>query len=135
MPVIPLVSTRAEGIEALKAEFDSPLPAAPSLTIDYPPAVRQAVEQLQPFTPGYYTPRQRRWLVLHMLERDIHSRDLLTSPQRLESLRAVMQQDAALMIADARYTTIIALCQAVSNGHLTPANRLTARLNALLLNR
>lgn len=134
-PVIPLVSTRAEGIEALKAELDGPLPVASSLTVDYPPAVRQAVERLQPFTPGHYAPRQRRWLALHMLEGDIHSRDLLTSPQRLESLRAGLQQDAALLIADARYATIIALCQAVSNAHLTPANRLTTRLDALLLNR
>lgn len=134
-PVIPLVSTRAEGIEALKAELDGPLPVASSLTVDYPPAIRQAVERLQPFTPGHYAPRQRRWLALHMLEGDIHSRDLLTSPQRLESLRAGLQQDAALLIADARYATIITLCQAVSNGHLTPANRLTSRLDALLLNR
>lgn len=134
-PVIPLVSTRAEGIETLKARLDGPLPAAPSLTVDYPPAVRQAVEQLQPFTPHAFSPRQRRWLALHMLEGDIHSRELLTSPQRLESLRAGLQQDAALAIADARYATIIALCQAVSNGHLTQTNRLTARLDAVLLNR
>lgn len=134
-PVIPLVSTRAEGIETLKAQLDGPIPPAPSLTVDYPPAVRQAVERLLPFTPDDYTPRQRRWLALHMLEGDIHSRDLLTSSQRLESLRAGLQQDAALTIADARYATIIALCQAVSDGHLTPTNRLTARLDAVLLNR
>lgn len=134
-PVIPLVSTRAEGIETLKVRLDGPLPAALFLTVDYSPAIRQSVEQLHPFIPHEYSPSQRRWLALHVLEGDIHSRELLTSLQRLESLRASLQQDAALAIADARYDTIISLCQAVSNGHFKHTNRLTARLDAVLLNR
>lgn len=134
-PVIPLVSSRAEGIETLKARLDGPLPKVPSLIVEYPTTVRQAMEPLLPFTPNKYSQRQRRWLALHMLEGDIHSRELLTSPQRLEDLRTSLQQDAALAIADARYATIIALCQAVSNGHLMQTNRLTARLDAVLLNR
>lgn len=135
-PVIPLVSIRAEGINALKALLDGPIPAVSSRTVDYPSSVQKAMEQLRPFTPHDYPPCQRRWVSLHVLEGDIHSRDLLlTSSHKLESLQAGFQQDVALTIADARYATIIALCQAVSNGHLTPPTRLTARLDAVLLNR
>ncbi|WP_413736719.1 Fe(2+) transporter permease subunit FeoB [Sodalis sp. RH21] len=135
-PVVPLVSTRAQGIDALKRAIEQGAAAAVPLPIDYPAAITGAIGQLMPFIPPALPDPQRRWLALQMLEGDIYGRPRFARAfEHLEQIKTVCNEDLALIIADARYRKITAVCEAVSNGHLTLANAMTGRLDALVLNR
>ncbi len=135
-PVVPLVSTRAQGIDALKRAIEQGAAAAIPLPIDYPAAITGAVGQLMPFIPPTLPDPQRRWLALQILEGDIYGRPRFARAfEHLEQIKTVCNEDLALIIADARYRKITAVCEAVSNSHLTLANAMTGRLDALVLNR
>lgn len=135
-PVVPLVSTRGEGIRALKAAIDGcPLTEAP-LTIDYPQAITQAINGLMVLMPARLSRIQQQWLAVQMLEGDVSSLEPAGSAAaQLTALCADMVEDPALIIADSRYQRITALCADISNGHLTQAHALTGKIDALLLNR
>ncbi len=51
------------------------------------------------------------------------------------ALQQQQQEDPALVIADARYQSIAALCDAVSNSQQAMPNRLTEMLDKVILNR
>src|SRR5471030_1628291 len=139
-PVIALVSTRASGINELKAAIDQ-RPAASNLTrVIYPPVLQQAVDQLADEMPAGMPLQQRRWLALQILEGDIYSQTHAGNaeallPQVRARLAEQQHEDPALLIADARYQSIVSLCEAVSNAHLTAPNRMTQRLDQVILNR
>ncbi|RWR02431.1 ferrous iron transporter B [[Pantoea] beijingensis] len=136
-PVIPLVSTRGQGIEALKQAIDSFTLAAPALSIPYPPEIIQSTTVLADAMPAQRSAAQRRWLALQMLEGDIYSasqaghiaRDLLLP------LQQQLTQEAALTIVAARYHVIEEISAAVSNCKLATPNRLSQRLDRIILNR
>lgn len=135
-PVVPLVSTRARGIDRLKLEIDKGVRAAAPLGIDYPFAITHAVERLTPYLPDTLDDAQRRWMALQVLEGDIYGRSRFTgAPEDFTQVTGPFDEDPALMIADARYHKITDLCESVSNSHLTVANVMTGKLDALVLNR
>jgi ferrous iron transport protein B len=71
--------------------------------------------------------QQRRWLGLQMLEGDIYSRAAGDAAHKLDISLARLQDeidDPALHIADARYQTIAAICEAVSNTLTAESSRL-----------
>ena len=84
-------------------------------------------------------PRQRRWLGLQMLEGDIYSRAYAgDAADKLDIALANLSDeidDPALHIADARYQTIAAICDAVSNTLTSRTNRFTAAMDKVILNR
>lgn len=139
-PVIAMVSTRGSGIRELKACIDQRQPVTELERVVYHPALQQEVDSLAQEMPPNMPLRQRHWLALQILEGDIYSqtlagnvRDIL--PQVLARLTEQRLDDPALMIADARYQSINALCAAVSNTHLTSPNRLTQIVDNIILNR
>lgn len=139
-PVIPLVSTRAEGIAELKQSIDLLHAFEFKALVNYPPQLLKEVEHLANAMPADQPPQQRRWLALQMLEGDIYSHSragravsLLASSRH--ALEQQQQEDPALVIADARYQSITLLCDAVSNSQQSSPNRLTQILDKIILNR
>ena len=83
--------------------------------------------------------QQRRWLGLQMLEGDIYSRSYAgDAALKLDISLARLQDeidDPALHIADARYQTIAAICEAVSNTLTAESSQFTAAVDRIILNR
>lgn len=138
-PVIPLVSTRGRGIEALKMALDRHHANNELELVHYPqPLLREAnwlAEEISPEMPK----KQRRWLSLQMLEGDIYSRAYAgDAAHKLTIAQARLNDeidDPALHIADARYQTIAAICDAVSNTLTAEPSRFTAAMDKIILNR
>ncbi|MDU1458506.1 MAG: FeoB small GTPase domain-containing protein, partial [Klebsiella sp.] len=73
-PVIPLVSTRGRGIEALKMAIDRHQQNQDIELVHYPRPLLREADKLAEMMATDIPPRQRRWLGLQMLEGDIYSR-------------------------------------------------------------
>lgn len=138
-PVIPLVSTRGRGLEALKLAIDCHQANNEVELVHYArPLAEEAsalAEAMNPEIPW----RQRRWMGLQILEGDIYSRaNAGITPLQLEAsltrLRSAMD-DPALHIADARYQSIAALCDTVSNTLTAEPSQFTAAVDRIVLNR
>ncbi|HCH40706.1 MAG TPA: ferrous iron transport protein B, partial [Enterobacter sp.] len=128
-PVVPLVSTRARGIDALKLAIDRHSRNAEVELVHYAqPLLREAgilakaMAHSMPF-------RQRHWLGLQMLEGDIYSRAYAgDAAHQLDASLARLNDeldDPALHIADARYQSIAAICDVVSNALTAEPSRFT----------
>lgn len=137
--MIPLVSTRGRGIEALKLAIDRHRANDNVELVHYAlPLAREAdtlAGQMHDALPW----QQRRWMGLQMLEGDIYSRanaDISDSQLNaaLSRLQAEMD-DPALHIADARYQAIAAICDTVSNTLTAEPSRFTAAVDRIILNR
>lgn len=134
-PVVPLVSTRGEGIGALKEALDALAPQQP-LQVPYPQSLRDAMAQLLP--EG--APVTDGWLALLALEGDLYSaRQLGVAPDRLlaarDAIRCSTGEDPELLLVDARYRLIGELCERASNHRQAEPHRLTQWLDRIVLNR
>lgn len=138
-PVVPLVSTRGRGIEGLKLAIDRREPNGRPDLVLYPPALLKEVDSLAADMSGEMPEQQRRWLALQMLEGDIYSQAFAGSAaDKLEKARENLAQtleDPALLIADARYQCIAAVCDTVSNSLTAEPSRMTAMMDKIILNR
>lgn len=113
-PVVPLVSTRGEGLDALKAAIDRHQRAAPTLQEDYPAPLQAALDTLADALPATVNARHRRWLALQLLEGDIFSQQQAgEAATLLPALHRQLGNDAAQSIASCRYETIDRLCRDV----------------------
>lgn len=138
-PIIPMISTKGSGIDALKLVLDKRQSNQQTHHVHYPEALLTEASFLADSMSAEIPEQRRRWLALQMLEGDIYShayagnseRQLAESRQRLTETF----DDPALMIADARYQSIETLCEAVSNTLTAKPNRLTAVLDKVILNR
>ncbi|WP_455426590.1 Fe(2+) transporter permease subunit FeoB [Dryocola sp. LX212] len=138
-PVVPLVSTRGRGIEGLKLAIDRREPNSRPDLVLYPPALLKEVDSLAADMSGEMPEQQRRWLALQMLEGDIYSQAFAGSTTgKLKKARKNLSQtleDPALLIADARYQCIAAVCDTVSNSLTAEPSRMTAMMDKIILNR
>ena len=139
-PVVPLVSTKADGIGVLKQMIDSHRFNQLKALVNYPTQLLHEVNTLTAAMPQNLPTEQRRWLALQMLEGDIYSHQLAGEaiallPHARQALQQQQQEDPALVIADARYQSIAAICDAVSNAQQALPNRLTEALDKVILNR
>ena len=139
-PVIPLVSTRGRGIEALKMAIDRHQQNADLELVHYAQPLLREAGELAKSMPQDMPLKQRRWLGLQMLEGDIYSltyagdaaqQQLANATQRLQA----EMDDPALHIADARYQSIAAVCDVVSNTLTAEPSRFTAAVDKIILNR
>lgn len=138
-PVIPLVSTRGRGIEALKLAIDRHQANDSVELVHYAQPLAREADALAHLM-GDETPwQQRRWMGLQMLEGDIYSRaNSGISAQHLDTSLSRLQaemDDPALHIADARYQSIAAICDAVSNTLTAEPSQFTAAVDRVILNR
>ena len=138
-PVVPLISTRARGIDALKLAIDRHQKNTDVELVHYPRPLLREAEQLAQFMPLTMPQKQRHWLGLQMLEGDIYSRAFAgEAAQKLDLSLAHLSEeldDPALYIADARYQSIAAICEVVSNTLTAEPSRFTAAVDRIILNR
>ncbi|OTA15623.1 ferrous iron transport protein [Xenorhabdus vietnamensis] len=143
-PVIPLVSTRATGIDVLKNTIDNypqnTLQKSHTVQIDYPDALLQEISHLSRQIMEKFTLQQRRWLALQVLEGDIYSREIsgLSHTQLTESHNRLQKQqieEPDLIIAGSRYQAISEICLAVIDTRSAIPNKLTQALDTIILNR
>ncbi|MEB6337318.1 Fe(2+) transporter permease subunit FeoB [Serratia rhizosphaerae] len=139
-PVVPMISTKADGIGVLKQIIDNHQFNQLTALVSYPPLLLQEVDALSAAMPETLANGQRRWLALQMLEGDIYSHQLAGDaaallPAARQSLEQQQQEDPALVIADARYQSIAAICDSVSDAQQARPNRLTDMLDSVILNR
>ncbi|MDR0806426.1 MAG: Fe(2+) transporter permease subunit FeoB [Enterobacteriaceae bacterium] len=139
-PVIPLVSTRAKGLNKLKAAIDVWHANQHQSLIHYPDIVEEQAALLARQMPSSLPQQQTRWLALQMLEGDIYSRSLSgLAAESLPAARDVIQQhyqeDSGLIIADARYQAIAVICHEAYNLSHAQPNKLTERLDKIVINR
>lgn len=139
-PVIPMVSTRSDGIDALKATIDMPPSCAVEALVEYPTELLAQVDNLAQAMPDTLAALQRRWLALQLLEGDIYSiqragNAIQKLPAAKAALMTTLHNDPALIIADARYQSITEICNTVSNLTDATPNRLTEKLDKIILNR
>lgn len=139
-PVVPMVSTKADGIGLLKQVIDNHHYNDLKALVAYPPLLLKEVDTLSAAMPENLPTEQRRWLALQMLEGDIYSHQLAGNaitllPAAKAALEQQQQEDPALVIADARYQSIAAICNEVSNSQQALPNPLTEILDKVILNR
>ena len=138
-PVVPLVSTRARGIDALKLAIDRHTGNADVELVHYAQPLLREAGQLAQEMDNAMPARQRLWLGLQMLEGDIYSRAYAgDAADKLGVAQARLSDeldDPALHIADARYQAIAAICDVVSNALTAEPSRFTAAVDKIVLNR
>lgn len=139
-PVIPLVSTRGRGIEALKMTLDRHQANDDLELVHYAQPLLREAEGLAKVMPQEMPLKQRRWLGLQMLEGDIYSLAYAgdAAQQQLDAVTHRLHEemdDPALHIADARYQAIAAVCDVVSNTLTAEPSRFTAAVDKIILNR
>ena len=138
-PVVPLISTRGRGIDALKLAIDCHQKNSDLELVHYPRPLLREADRLAQFMDPTMPQKQRRWLGLQMLEGDIYSRAFAgNAAQKLDASLAHLSEeldDPALHIADARYQSIAAVCEVVSNTLTAEPSRFTAAVDRIILNR
>ena len=138
-PVVPLVSTRGRGIDALKLAIDRHSRNQNVDLVHYAQPLLREASHLAQLMPENMPLQQRRWLGLQMLEGDIYSRAYAQSAaHHLEDVLTRLESeidDPALHIADARYQCIAAICDTVSNSLTAEPSRFTAAMDKIILNR
>ncbi|CAH6661131.1 Fe(2+) transporter permease subunit FeoB [Pseudocitrobacter vendiensis] len=138
-PVVPLVSTRGRGIDALKLAVDRYQSNDEIELVHYAAPLLREAENLARAMPESIPAKQRRWLGMQMLEGDIYSRAYAGgAADKLDIALANLSDeldDPALHIADARYQSISAICDSVSNTLTAEPSRFTAAVDKIVLNR
>ncbi|EAA3276070.1 Fe(2+) transporter permease subunit FeoB [Salmonella enterica subsp. enterica] len=138
-PVVPLVSTRGRGIEALKLAIDRHNANDNVELVHYAQPLLREADFLADAMAQEMPLQQRRWLGLQMLEGDIYSRAYAgEAAQNLDTSLARLKDemdDPALHIADARYQCIAAICDVVSNTLAAEPSRFTRAVDKIILNR
>ncbi|ECW8872846.1 Fe(2+) transporter permease subunit FeoB [Salmonella enterica] len=138
-PVVPLVSTRGRGIEALKLAIDRHNVNDNVELVHYAQPLLREADFLADAMAQEMPLQQRRWLGLQMLEGDIYSQAYAgEAAQNLDTSLARLKDemdDPALHIADARYQCIAAICDVVSNTLTAEPSRFTTAVDKIILNR
>ncbi len=140
-PVIPMVSTRATGLEKLKQAIDNHPQNSQQALVQYPPQLLQTVDTLsEQISAQQFSQQQRRWLALQILEGDIYSRQRANISEQVlaetrTKLKETLQEEPELLIADARYQSIATICHAAINNSEAEPNKLTQTLDKFILNR
>ncbi|EED8353047.1 Fe(2+) transporter permease subunit FeoB [Salmonella enterica subsp. enterica serovar Florida] len=138
-PVVPLVSTRGRGIEALKLAIDRHNANDNVELVHYAQPLLREADFLADAMAQEMPLQQRRWLGLQMLEGDIYSRAYAgEAAQNLDTSLARLKDemdDPALHIADARYQCIAAISDVVSNTLTAEPSRFTRAVDKIILNR
>ncbi|HCC1158043.1 TPA: Fe(2+) transporter permease subunit FeoB [Salmonella enterica subsp. enterica serovar Choleraesuis] len=138
-PVVPLVSTRGRGIEALKLAIDRHNANDNVELVHYAQPLLREAGFLADAMAQEMPLQQRRWLGLQMLEGDIYSRAYAgEAAQNLDTSLARLKDemdDPALHIADARYQCIAAICDVVSNTLTAEPSCFTRAVDKIILNR
>jgi len=147
-PVVPLVSTQNKGIDELKqtiAKCDPKvLPHKPQIAT-LPENIEKAVatlsQDIQDYYPHYH-PDMARAMGVKLLEQDLFAAKVIADPaiqnkaaSLITTIEKQSDEEADILIADARYAKIEAIFETVSEHEKTKKHRLTDVLDKMVLNR
>ena len=140
-PVVPVVASEGEGVEALKAAIRSAVKARQpaSATVAYQPELEQAIDALVPKleSAAQAAGTSPRWLAVRLLEGDDLARTAAGKVLAAEAgrLGGELGEDLDIMVADARY----GLANQIAGEVLTVSGRvgrdITDRIDRIVLNR
>ncbi|WP_374090587.1 Fe(2+) transporter permease subunit FeoB [Methylomicrobium lacus] len=144
-PVVPIVASTKQGIDALKKAINQAAAAKPTphLNIDYAPALEQAIAELAPLL-GEAAEKQRcdlRWLCVRLLEDDTLAQKIagptLTAPVNALQRRIEQETDDEIDIlaADARYGFVNQLTQGAICKQNEVSRHVSEKIDSIVLNR
>ncbi len=143
-PVIPMVTTRKQGISELKQAILKQCNNASinSFSVDYPQNILAAREYLNSQVKEHAPGLQRTdWLSLRLLENDLLSRDMISEADTSGQLGDLTTQyvrsleDADLEVADSRYQAISKIYQGVVENRVATRDKLTQVVDSIVLNK
>jgi ferrous iron transport protein B len=145
-PIIPLTAIRGIGIPELRQalETTTSTQSAPSYSLD--PLLQSAIQTLtEKLSTKIYSQQSdfcppRSWLACRLLEDDALARNYATTEELnfaqslIQILKAQLDEEIDLLIADARYTWIQSILRQslIAN---TPEKTFTSRIDRIILNR
>ena len=140
IPVVPIVATKREGMEALKAEIVEAVkqPIAASVDLSYPSAIEDAVGELSSVLGD---DGDQRWLAVRLLEGDAEARRLAPqgAPATVAALRERIEdqagEDADILIAAGRYAWVHGVVGDVLSRVGQAGRTLSDRIDRVVLNR
>lgn len=139
-PVVPIVASRKQGIDALKTAIDAALrhPRVPAATVDYPEIIEKAVSELSALLPD--GPSRRR-TALGLLEDDAQA--LAAAPAAIEAPLAAVRsriegedgEEADILVAGGRYAFAHDIVSAAITRTGQVAQTSSDRIDRVVLNR
>ncbi|MDA3876689.1 MAG: Fe(2+) transporter permease subunit FeoB [Halothiobacillus sp.] len=144
-PVVPITASKKKGLDTLKQRLVERASHAeePGIKIEYAPLIEEALRTLKPLIEPLAKEQgvEPRWLGVKLLESDpltlatVGDAVRQVVEQAQEQIRAHMDEEADVFIADARYTFI----HGVTHHSVTRLRQLrrslTDRIDAIVLNR
>jgi ferrous iron transport protein B len=144
-PVVPIVASTKQGIGALKKTINQAAASKPTpeLSIDYAPALEQAIAELAPLL-GDAAERHRcdlRWLSMRLLEDDTLAQKI-AGPSVMETVKALQRRieqetddEIDILAADARYGFVNRLTQGAVCKQNEVSRHASERIDSIVLNR
>lgn len=135
--VIPLDAKKSKSMQQLKQAIIE-MPPPTDKKISYPPLIQQAITQI---IPHLSTTAPPEWLAMRLLENDIFAQKQVTPAILAEvkiqqqKIQQTLQEDADILLADARYSCIQTLVPKFLQKIATRKTAWTTHLDAILLNR
>lgn len=141
-PVVPLVASRGQGIDALKQTIVATARAAKPINfaLTLPAVVQSSLDQLAAMMVLEHQP-QKKWLALRLLEQDHYALNKVSKALREQAsiqqqvIATTLHEEADILIADARYSRANAIVDQVTVLDKTPRQTITQWLDRIVLNR
>lgn len=136
IPVVTLTANKAKGIDALHAALITQCQQlnVPDFQWQFPVEIEQAITDLQQHAIS-------RCQAIRLLEGDLHSLQNISSELKTvirnaqDAIEIALDEEADILIADSRYSTIHSLCQQVVAKPSQTKKTISSRLDQILLNR
>lgn len=138
-PIVALSASQNQGVQALKRaiiQFDATRSVSRSPVI-YSAAIQSAIKTLA----CSITSASNNWLAIRLLENDVYAQKLVTADilektvDLQTSIQVTQQEDADILIADARYRYIDQLLPTILHREPVTKKSWTERLDSVVLNR
>lgn len=144
-PVVCLIANKNKGTEHLKAAIEKQLlqPQVSSFKTVYPVELNKVITDLiTDFPDNLITNNKKEWLALRLLESDLSAKNYVLHTNILDrvtcyqhSLYQTCNENADLLIADARYQTVAKLIHQCTSHEQATQHKLTQWIDAIVLNR
>ncbi len=135
-PVIAIEAHQGEGVYELKRAIAEYVPKVLPTQIHYPAAIEAAIQQLT-----VESDPKNRWLAVRLLENDLSVGHLVSDAARhlactqQQHIQNQLQEDADILIADARYQWVNQLVTGCVTRGVTVQASWTSRIDKIVLNR
>lgn len=134
-PVVAVEANKGQGINELKRAIAEYQPAAHMVSIPYPQAIEQAICDLSA------TSGESKWVSARLIEGDacvcgqVTENVLAQARQQQAAVQAALQEDADILLADARYQFVNKLVAECVARDVNVPSSWTARIDNIVLNR